>query len=331
MAFIVNGSEWDFSGMPSADAEALIDRALEFIEISYQRGEDVAVGDDFQTRAMRGAEALWDLFSPTSPLPLRRELSQELSAWLVKAPRYADAPHWPNGFGGNPISIEGAAPVANDDVEWVHFAVRAGTPMACMTLGQSRLATTTTGTGTAQVHFAGDEAGRKVFWRDAMVLAGDTLRSLVDYAERAYPNLHFVGCVLSDAAGLSGGYIASRRRLRAALETLDDWGHWVFTWPPPALAPNEGLPPDPDARPTNYIIEHRFAGFNIEAAPENPNVRFHTESRKAREIQIKGRTLYCEWHVKLQPHQNRIYFHGPVPESGDKVVIGIIDRHLPLP
>jgi hypothetical protein len=54
VAFIVNGAEWNFNGIASADAQERIERALEFIETSVERCEVVAVGEDFQTRPMHG-------------------------------------------------------------------------------------------------------------------------------------------------------------------------------------------------------------------------------------------------------------------------------------
>ena len=321
----------NFSGLTPAQAEELIERVLEFIDTSSERGEDVAIGDAFQTRPMHGKLGLWDLFAQTSPLLLKHEISQELAAWLNRATYYAEAEQWPDGFDDITISIAGATPVPNADVAWVHYAIRAGLPAATLTLKATGMVATATASGSTDVHFVSDDDDRKRFWRDMILLAGDNLESLLNFSARAYPALHFVDGVLADAGRLSGGYLASRKRVRDALATLDDWGYWAFTCPPPAIAPNEGPPPDPFASPTNQLIEHRFGGLNLTAAPENPNVRNHRPSREARETVLKTRTLYCEWHVKLQLHQNRIHFHPPVTESGNKVVIGMIHEHLPLP
>jgi len=331
MAFIINGADWNFNGLTPEQAEVLIDRALEFIEVSEARGQGVAIGDDFQTRPMYEMLTLWEMFSQASPFQVRRELSQELAAWLNKAPRYVDAYEWPDGFDDAAISIDGAPPSCNDDVAWVHHSVRAGIPAASLAIGATGIFTTETSTGSADLHFVSNDTERKHFWRDMILLEGDNLNSLLKYSSRAYPDLYFIHGVLEDAARLSGGYASSRHRVRNALEILDDWGSWAFTYPPPAIAPNEGPPSEFAANPTNQLIEHRFAGFGIDAAPEKPNVRNDSVCRTARETALATRTLYCEWHVKLEPHQNRIHFHPPVPESRDKVVIGIIHEHLPLP
>ena len=52
---------------------------------------------------------------------------------------------------------------------------------------------------------------------------------------------------------------------------------------------------------------------------------------RAREAEIGGRIVYCEWHIRLEPNRNRIHIHRPVKESCEKVVVGVIAKHLPLP
>ena len=330
MTFIVNSAEWDFNGLTSANVQERIERALEFIETSIERGEVVSVGDDFQTRTMHGTDTLWDLFHKDSALALPPELSRELEAWLMRAPGYSSEP-WPLGFANEGVSIDGTPQTLNPDVEWVHCATCDGTPMACITLDVGRVVQTETAVGKVQIHFVIDEADRKAFWRSAIIVAGDTLASLVTYATKAYPNLHFVEGVVHDAGKLGGGYLASRDRVQMSLATLDDWGKWVFTCPPPVLTPQEAMPENADGLPSNQIIEHRFKGFNLDVVPEKPNVYADGESRKARQTKLGTRTLYCEWHVRLEGHRNRIHLHAPVTESGGKVVIGMIHEHLPLP
>jgi hypothetical protein len=331
MTFIVNGADWNFTDMDVSAVECSIDRVLDFIAVSADRGEEVLIGDDFQTRPMHGSYTLWELFSEDSPLQLSKELSQELSAWLLRAQRYADVLDWPAGVDDAMISIDGAPFSLNEDLAWVHYCMRSGRPTASITLGPSRIVATATASGTIDVHLVGEDSGRKQFWRTAIKIEGDNLNSLVRYSQNAYPDLYFIENVLSDADHLAGGYLASRHRVCFALAVLNDWGRWAFNHPPPAISPEDTLPPQQGARPSNQIIEHRFLGFGLVTAPENPNVRSHRISREARESVIDGRTIYCEWHVKLELHQNRIHFHAPVPESGNRVVIGMISEHLPLP
>jgi hypothetical protein len=87
----------------------------------------------------------------------------------------------------------------------------------------------------------------------------------------------------------------------------------------------------PSQAPSNQIIERRFVGFNVDISPENPNVYRDPDCRRAREITIGTTKLYCEWHAKIQAHQNRIHVHAPVKESNEKFIVAIVHEHLELP
>jgi hypothetical protein len=330
MTFIVNGADWHFDGMITAEVEDVIEKLLDFVAISDDRSEAVQIGDDFQSRPMYNQLTLWEMLSDIG-LGLNGNLRQEMAAWLWNTKYYADANEWPVGADDWSITIDGANPVDNADAAWVHHCVRAGIPAACLTLGQASVVQTTSKAGTASVHFVSDEFSRRRFWREMILLEGDDAASLARNATHAYPDLYFVDGVLRRVDDLEGGYLASRERVRNALAVLDKWGRWVFTYPPPALSPGEGAPPDPDAQPTKQLVQRRFTGLHLSVAPENPNVHGHRASREARTTVVGNRTLYCEWHIKLEPHRNRIHVHAPVQESDYKVVIGMINSHLPLP
>lgn len=327
MSFVVDGADWDFDGASSTDIAAHIDAVLEFVRVCNDRGEAVWIGEEFQSRPMQGSDGLWQI---VANLGFSGEIQQELAAWLGRTSVYLDAEEWPNGFDDVSIVIDGGPPTDNADAAWVHHHVRAGCAMACLSLGRRGLLPTRTALGVADVHFVGDEQGRVAFWRDAIKIEGDNVASLVRLAPSAYPNIHFMPGVVANVARFDGGYLALRVQVQAAFEALDRHGVWIFTEAPPAVSPNEkhrGTEPSP----TNQIIEKRFLNVGLDAAPENPNVRLKTNTRSAREATIGKATLYCEWHIKVQPHRNRIHVHGPVRESGYRVVVGMIDDHLPLP
>lgn len=301
------------------------------VDDTMELGQIISVGDDFQTRPMRGGMALWDLLSRDADVNLPGELGQEMAAWLGRAGLYLDEDEWPPGAEDTMVAIGEAAPVSNPDVAWVHHKIRAAIPSACITLGDAQVLDTVTAAGSASVRFMGDDGSRRKFWREAIILEGDDAASLRRHAANAYPDLHFVEGALNGLSDLSGGYLAARHKVRKAFATLNDFGAWVFTWPPPAVAHGEAQPPDLALRPTNQLIQIRFTGLGLDVAPEKPNVRNDRVCRTAREITFGGRTLYCHWHVRLDPHRNRTHIHEPVPENGGKLVVGMIAEHLPLP
>jgi hypothetical protein len=330
VTFIVNGADWRFDGEARTAVADALERFFDFAGTSRERGETMSFGDDFQTRPVLGTLTLWDLFGPDAGLHLPGEMRQELAAWLLSPHLYADD-DWPDGADEVEVGIADSAPTANADVAWAHHCVRAGRSVACFALREDAVVNTVTDAGGAVLHFVATEAGRRRFWREAIVLEGDSADSLRRNAAHAYPDVLFVEGVLANLEGLTGGYLALRGRVRAALAVLDDDGHWIFTCPPPVATRREDPPPPSATLPPNHLIRVRFSHYGLDVAPENPDVQAHRRSREARETTLMGRTLYCEWHIKLEPHRNRVHLHRPVQESGDKVVVAMIHEHLPLP
>lgn len=320
-----------FDGWVPERVATSLENFLALVEESAAAGQTVWVGDDFQTRPMFNQLDLWSMFSEASGLDLTRELLQELSAWLNSARYYGEEDQWPDGFENGELAVAGEPVSENFDIAWAHHWRRQDRPVACLSLSRDGPLETTSALGSTPVFFVKNELGRRAFWRDAIAVEGDGLAQLQALASRAFPRLFFVGAVLGSLRTLPGGYPAVRDQVKQTLSVLDDYGKWIFKAPPPSLRPDEPAGPDPQATPPNQTIELRFQGFGIDIAPENPNVRQTRIPREAREVTLGGLTLYCEWHVKLEPHRNRIHIHGPVPESNDQVVVAIIHEHLPLP
>lgn len=332
MSFVVDSSEWSFDGWTTNQVTVSVERLLERVRIARERNETVWIGDDLQTRPVVDNLDLWSLSSPSAPIILAPELVQELAAWLGRAPRYLDEEVWPEGMTETLIQIADDGAKENPDLAWAHHHVKAGRAVACFSLDRSGIHLTTSSLGTVPVHWVLTEESHKAFWQAAIDLEGDNEVTLERLAPHAFPNLYFYFEVWHGLHQLGGGYNALRDEIKKYLRVLDAWGAWVFTFPPPALSPNDSAGNSVvGGLPTNQVIERRFLGFNLTFAPEKPNVYANAACRSAREIVIGTNPLYCEWHAKLELHRNRLHIHGPVPESGNKVIIAIVDEHLPLP
>lgn len=331
MAFVVDGAEWCFDHWPVDDICDAMNLLLERVQTARDRNETVWIGDELQTRPVLGALDLWSLYSPTAPVSLPPEIWQELTAWLGAAPRYGDEPNWPAGIEETLIQVDADPALGNADLAWAHHNVRAGHAVACIGLTRSGPHHTVSSLGSATVHWVMSEATNRAFWRAAIDLEGGNEATLQRLASHAFPDLHFHDELWRGLNHLAGGYFAMRDQIRKYLTALDDFGCWVFTSPPPALSPQDVVASEPGTDPSNQIIERRFLGLNLDMAPENPNVYADNKCRKAREITVRTRTLYCEWHGKLEPHRNRIHVHPPTAESEGKVIIAIFHEHLRLP
>lgn len=331
MAFVVDGSDWKLGGKSAAQVESAIERFLDALGDAKDANVPTWFGENFQTDPVLGAQILWDLMSPDSPLPLPRELWQELSAYLAQSTNYIDEEEQPEGFPTYvDIAINGGPTVPNRDVAWAHHSVRNGRAVACIGLWRTGVLSTTSAVATKSLHWIGNSRSVAEFWRDGIDIEGNTLVAFERLATRAYPELYFFGNVLHHADDFVGGYYANALSLKRHLAVLNDYGNWAFTAAPPAEDPTD-LPGTVGNSPPDQLVQTRFARKQVVIAPEHANVKSNKTCREAREVTLDGTLLYCEWHCKLQGHQNRIHVHRPVRESNDKLIVAIFTHHLPLP
>lgn len=330
MAMVVDGSEWKFDGWSSQQISSALEKILNRVHIALERAEKVWIGEDLQIQKVLGEFDLWGLKSTESPVTLDPEIWEELAAWLGRGSCYLDE-DWPIDMNEAVTEINDSSVEDNTDIAWAHHNVRAGRAVACLSLNRKGVYSTTSKNGVAKVHWITDEESALQFWRSAIEVEGDTYESLRRLAPHAFPSLYIFPDVWGGLHRLSGGYLAHRNELKRHLAVFDDYGAWAFMCPPPALHPSEPIISNESQAPSNQIIERRFVGFNIDIAPENPNVYRNASCRRAREITINNKTLYCEWHAKIQAHQNRIHVHSPIKESGGKFIIAIVHEHLELP
>lgn len=331
MAFVVDGSDWKLDGKSREQIEAAIERFLEALGDAKKAEVPVWFGENFQADPIFGDQIIWDLMSPGSPLQLPREVWQEVTAYLSQSRHYIEDENQPQGFPSHiDIAIEDGPAVPNRDVAWAHHSVRNGRAVACIGLWRTGFFSTSSVVATQGLHWVGDSRSVADFWRHGIDVEGNTPAAFERLAKRAYPELYFVGNVLHHADAFVGGYHANASNLKRHLAVLNDYGHWAFTAAPPAQDPTE--PPGAAGnRPPDQLVQIRFARLQIDIAPEHANVKADNKCRKAREVSLGGKVLYCEWHCKLQGHQNRIHVHPSVTESDNKLVIAIFAQHLPLP
>lgn len=332
MSFVIDSNEWTMEGKSSGDISRALDSFLEFCFNSKKRDEIVLKGDELERREVHGRKTLWEfLFSP-SAVEIPRDIVQELTATLGSLPNYVDLPAhgWPAGMPEEArINDEDSKP--NLDIAWAHHNVRNGIPCACIGLTKTGIFCTTSSQGESPVHWVSNEESRIGFWRDAIILEGDSEKSLIDYAPHAYPSLYFARNVWRGIGEFEGGYARVRRDLKHSLEALNDFGSWIFLSGSTALIKCEDRGVATFEMPPNQLIEGRFRAVGLIASPENHAVDIDGGLRRYREVEISGRKLYCTWHIKLELYINRIHIHPPTTESHEKVVIGIFHSHLPLP
>lgn len=79
-----------------------------------------------------------------------------------------------------------------------------------------------------------------------------------------------------------------------------------------------------------------LGALGVDASPENGNTRRNNGAMAERTFEFDGVSIRCEWHTKLRPNVNRIYFavgqksvqHEGQTAQVDTVFIGVMIDHL---
>lgn len=330
MGIVIDSTGWNLKGWDSHRLTSALEDLLDRLDHAFSYGRPVWTGDDLQVQAVYEDLDLWRLRDSDSPIRIDDNIWQELAAALGQTKRYVDEDEWPAGFDDFAISVNAEPPQENPDVAWAHHNVRNGKAVACLGLTLKGIFSTTSVKDTVSIHWVSDSQSYTSFWRDAIEIERDCPATLERLSANAYPGLFFANGVWQGLKNLSGGYFAHSAELRRYLSVLSDDGVWAFTAPPPAMEKTE-VQGTSEELPTSQLIIRRFNRLKLNVTPENPNVYQNFRCRSAREIMVLGKNLYCEWHGKLQEYQNRVHIHAPILGTEGKLIIGIIDSHLPLP
>lgn len=77
---------------------------------------------------------------------------------------------------------------------------------------------------------------------------------------------------------------------------------------------------------TTASREAALGSLGVTASLEGPKTHKNKSAMKKRDFQFKNGQTRCEWHAKMKPHTNRIYF----AIEGEAVLVGAIVDHLPV-
>jgi hypothetical protein len=155
---------------------------------------------------------------------------------------------------------------------------------------------------------------------DVIVLAAPTMRAAMreggnhsldaiqEEADSLFPNLTFSDAAWSRVRTLVGAEETIFEDVMSHLEVLNN--NAAAIWKSYSITRDRTI---------------AFGAAGVIASPEGPAKHKDKDAMKARVFRFGDLKLTCEWHTKLQPTTNRIYF---AVEDGT-VFVGVITDHLP--
>lgn len=131
--------------------------------------------------------------------------------------------------------------------------------------------------------------------------------TLTDFAPRMFPDLTFSSSAWNQVDTLGGEPQIIVERIIASLTALNDRVREIW-----------------NTYHDTVGRQGHLRSIGIEASPESPATRKTKAAMNARRFIFNDLEIVCEWHTKLQPHRDRIYF---AVHDGE-VYVGAITKHL---
>jgi hypothetical protein len=297
---------WNLPLSDEHATRAILEALINLLRAHHERDKAVAAWQDTENDLLAATgKSLLDVLEAGRRSPVLRDTLTSLRQRLQRLVRWSDV--------GDPL-------VHHNGIE--HLA-----PSVARTAGPGQERTGLVGppgtgrAGSQDLQLAGqppvsrwflsDEAVQVKFVRQGLIEGSVREQEFGDLAAHAFPNLYFVEGLWGGLRDLEGGFIATRLALIRHLSVLSDHGATAF------------------ASGKHLDIQRAFLPHGIDIAPENSATMADRDCRAARTRRVGGRDVVCEWHTKIEGHRNRIHVHAPVPESGEKLIVGVIHRHLP--
>ncbi|MGH7297390.1 MAG: hypothetical protein ACRELB_20810 [Polyangiaceae bacterium] len=163
------------------------------------------------------------------------------------------------------------------------------------------------GVWTPHLHFVAHPRDIFAFFREVPEVDNLDEEAYFQNARLAFPGLLFVRA-RTDFGAFDEAYLTIRAKVTEHLGVLNDHARAILGGDEPAA-----------------VKEGRFGALGVEASGENANTKANHAAMKQREVNVGDRAIVCDWHTKLRPHIDRIYFNAT---SYHQVVVGVFRDHL---
>lgn len=318
--------------MPSAEADEMPRVVIDEASFDFT-GLD---GAGLEDHLFRFNEAVWDLrdYGITAWKPPMFEATEcsvgyELPEYLMSGPgKNIDrdirlkffsivdkCPEWHAAIPGScaEVSLAGEAPVMALSISCALALAIHNHGTSCLVFGACErrgFVNASSQIGGAEIFFFSDALDLPKFWRHIFELENVQESEFFTLADQAFPQL-----VLHETLNFrkfDGTYPHLRNLVTRHLAVLND--HFLS-----AFESANGDPSQVEALLTPYGL----AGIS----PESRNTHRDSKVMNKHNAEYGGKTYLCEWHTKLEPHRNRIYFAFKDFIPG-KILVGFFTIHL---
>ncbi|WP_156164815.1 hypothetical protein [Bradyrhizobium sp. LTSP885] len=259
-------------------------------------------------KPIASTKTFYDLYAPDSPIEISAELRVRIAVIFSRAAKLEDV--FASGEDSS-IEIESSGLEQAETIAWA--AARYLHDQSHITPCISNVST-----GLHSVNYQGEtvpiwmvNSPRQVehFFRWLIVATTRDPSQMEALSSEAFRQLAFVGGSIDGIKKMTGSYISLIGKIVHDLAFLSDNGSHIFagSWQD---APSQ------------------FVAGNVVISDENGNTKQNRIAKRERKIAYAGADLFFWWHIKIEPHQNRIHICPDKVRGGGQIVVGIFCHHL---
>ncbi len=321
--FVLDESSWfkacDTSAELLSDA---IHRLLDRIDTARERNERVVKHSDYRDSDLGNGEKLYSaLFPGDCAVNFERDTAERLRIALDRIEDLNDSclKDYDVVLRDGTRCAPGVAFAHACCMQQMQVAVL---PLPLDGVYRERVPVSVTDT-VVEVAFVTDEAEHTAFFRSVIKLENADTQKFQSLAVSAFPALEWADDVWNGLKRFSRPYADVRDELSRCLGGLNDFGALCFS--EFQVGSLQGLPVALSAK------------VGAQISDENGRTKRHKPSAADRTRRHRGKNKVFWWHIKLQPHVDRIHFlYEPPAADGSElerglIVVGLFTDHCVLP
>ena len=318
--FVLDESSWAAGTVVGSEVlSRAVEQLVERLEQAREREEGVVKHHDYYSSDLGNGVQLYSaLFEPDCVVQLEHDVGSQLRLALDHANDFEDSEvvEYDAEYSGGVRTALGVA--------WAHAQCTQGHQVAVLPLALPEVPRGPVSVVVADivtiVFFVTEEPEHVGFFREVIRLEKADEGMFEQLAPSAFPALDWADGVWRGLRDFSRPYIEVRDELIRCLGGLSDHGATCFH-----EFSSHGL---------DHLSGVLSAKVGCKASDENGSTKRHKPSKRDRTRHHQGTDKVFWWHLKLQPHVDRIHFLHE-PQSADfpsgRVVVGILKDHCILP
>ncbi|WP_147447302.1 hypothetical protein [Corallococcus sp. CA054B] len=314
MRFVLDDAPWSNADLPKQELEESLDSLTDRLQIIRKRKEGISIYDGIWDIALVGSDSLTSLlYDADNRRNLHRDVRQRLIRQMdqISSNTFSDTSltDFTATVAGSPLLAPSAVHAWQEAQD--------NKNIACLTpksSGRVGMLPVTVATGpTLHIHYVNSNSSHLDFFRELITTENADDTTFAQFAKSAFPDLHFAENTWRGLRNFSRPFRERREAVVHHLSVLNDHGSRIF------------------AMREHLLIEREFQALGISISTETKETIDDNHYCSFRKMKYSGDFLVFDWHMKIEPHIDRIHIHPGTKSSEGSVIVGIFTSHLPLP